>query len=187
MSAASDVPRVRFVTAVPNALSAARLILAAAFPLFPLAWRLPAVFVAAFTDWLDGWVARRWQAGSAAGQLLDAVADKGFALSVLITLTVGGQLAWWQALLVLARDLSVGFVALYVTARRAWGSFHDLVPRLPGKLTTTLQFMLFGALLLWPDGPAPRLTFWLTAVCSIVAAADYLGQFLTAPADATRR
>jgi len=174
------VKRIRFVAAVPNTLSTIRLILAAAFPLFPPAWRAPAVLGAGLTDWLDGWVARRWHAGTTAGQLLDAVADKLFALSVLITLTVGGRLAWWQALLIVARDLSVGSVALYVTVRRDWGSFRDLVPRLAGKLTTTFQFVLFGALLLWPDRPVERVIFGLTAACSVLAAADYLSQFLRA-------
>jgi CDP-diacylglycerol--glycerol-3-phosphate 3-phosphatidyltransferase len=182
-----DAPPNRFVAIVPNTLSLIRLALAVAFPAIPPVWRLPAVVCAGLTDWLDGFVARRWHAGSTSGQLLDAAADKLFVLSVLVTLTAGGLLAWWQAVLVVARDLSVAVVTLHVALRRKWGSFHKLVPRLAGKLTTAFQFALFAVLLLWGDGTGAIVVFAVTAMCSVVAAADYLGQFVRALREDARK
>ena len=51
---------------------------------------------------LSGWIrgARRYQATSAPGALLDAIADKLFTLSVLITIVRGDNATWWQALIV---------------------------------------------------------------------------------------
>ena len=80
-------------------------------------------------------------------------------------------------LLIISRDLAVGLVAAYVTYRRDWPAFRRLVPRLPGKLTTGLQFALFLTLLIWPETPFATLVFVLTAACSVVAALDYLALF----------
>ena len=171
-------PPNRFVAAVPNTLSLIRLALAAAFPVIMPAWRLPVVVIAGLTDWLDGFVARRWHAGSATGQLLDAAADKLFVLSVLVTLTLGGVLQWWQAALIIARDLVVAFVALFVAIRHDPRSLLQMVPRHSGKLTTALQFVLFAVLLLWGERPVATAAIVATSACSVAAAADYLAQFV---------
>ncbi len=166
---------------VPNLLSALRLGLAMAFPWSPPLWRAPMVIVAGFTDWLDGFIARTFGAKSTTGLLLDAVADKLFALSVLLTLVATREIAWWQMALVIARDLAVVFVAIYVALRRRWPAFRRLVPRVPGKVTTGFQFALFLAMLLPPVGPGARqVVLWLTVACSGLAAADYLRQFARA-------
>jgi phosphatidylglycerophosphate synthase len=169
---------------VPNMLSVLRLGLAAAFPLIPAEhehwhWRVIVVAAAGFSDWLDGFVARRWGAKSPSGVLLDAVADKLFVFSVLMTLTIKEPrlIEWWQMLLVIARDLAVAFVAAYVTARRDWPAFRRLVPRLPGRLTTGFQFALFLAIVIWPQTPFATFVLVLTVLCSLLAALDYFQLF----------
>ena len=47
------------------------------------------------TDWLDGYIARRFKFESAFGKFLDPVADKIFIATVLITLLANGNLPWW--------------------------------------------------------------------------------------------
>ncbi len=170
----------RFIALTPNTLSVIRLALAAVFPAIAPGWRLPVVVVAALTDWLDGFVARRWQVGSAAGQLLDAVADKLFVLSVLVTMASTDLLAWWQVPLVIARDLAVALVMLYVAFRRKWNSLQRMVPRRAGKVTTVLQFLLFATLLLWEQHLICTVVLIVTAVCSLLAAGDYLREFVKA-------
>jgi phosphatidylglycerophosphate synthase len=166
---------------VPNLLSVLRLGLAIAFPWSPPLWRAPIVIVAGFTDWLDGFIARNFGARSANGALLDAVADKLFALSVLLTLAGTAEITWWQMGLVIARDLAVLLVAIYVALRRRWAAFRRLVPRVPGKVTTGCQFAFFLAMLLPQAGPAVRTgALWVTVACSLLAAADYLRQFALA-------
>jgi phosphatidylglycerophosphate synthase len=169
----------RLIAVVPNVLSILRLGLAVAFPVIPAEghWRLAAVVAAGFSDWLDGFVARRFKAKSPSGVLLDATADKLFIFSVLLTLTFAGVLQWWQMLLVIARDLAVAFVAAYVAVKQDWPAFRRLVPRLAGRLTTGFQFALFLAVLIWEGTAFATVVITLTALCSVLAAADYLGQF----------
>jgi len=170
--------RQTIIAVVPNALSAARLALAAAFPFVPAPWRLVLVVAAGLSDWLDGAIARRFDARTASGQLLDGLADKLFVVSVLVTLGTAGLLAWWQVAGVLARDLAVAYVAAHMALRRDWDQFRRLVPRLPGKTTTAVQFTLFVVMLLWPDAAA---TGWIVTgviACSVIAAIDYLSVYV---------
>ena len=168
----------RFIAVTPNTLSLIRLALAAIFPAIAPGWRLPVVVIAAFTDWLDGFVARRWHVSSAAGQLLDALADKLFVLSVLVTMASTDLLDWWQLPVIIARDLAVGVVMLYVAMRRQWESLRRMVPRSPGKVTTALQFLLLTTLLLLGQHLVCTVIFIVTGACSLLAAGDYLREFV---------
>lgn len=165
------------IDVVPNLLSLTRLALALVFPVIPEQWRLAVVVAAAVSDWLDGYVARRFDVRTASGHLIDAGADKLFVFSVLVTLVVSGVLQWWQMLLVIARDLAVIFVAAYVVMRRDWPAFRKLVPRLAGKLTTGLQFAFFVTVLVWKDSTFATVVFTVTAGLSVFAAVDYLIHF----------
>jgi cardiolipin synthase len=168
----------RIVQIVPNVLSSLRLVLALVFPLLPEDWRLPAMIAGGLSDWIDGVVARRYKAITAAGTMLDAIADKLFTLSVLLTIILGsGEARWWQGLIVLSRDFSVAAISLYALSIRRYDAFGHMRPRLPGKLTTTLVFLwlvtvLAGAAPMWSWG-----LFILAGACSVIAGADYLVQF----------
>ena len=67
----------------------------------PYAWAMPAtaaVFVlAAITDWLDGYLARKWQQTSALGTFLDPIADK-LLVATLLVLLVGAYHSLWLTL-----------------------------------------------------------------------------------------
>jgi phosphatidylglycerophosphate synthase len=170
----------RWIILVPNALSVLRLTLAATFPAIAPGWRLVAVIVAGVSDLLDGLIARKFNATSVLGGLLDAIADKAMVLSVLLTLAAVGEIGWWQLLLVLSRDLSVGAVAAYTSMQRQWSRFRDMLPSLPGKITTAAVFGWFVALL-WPalerlESPL----FMIAATASVVAGVDYLMRFVRA-------
>jgi phosphatidylglycerophosphate synthase len=168
-----------FIKAVPNALSSMRLMLALAFPFVPAEWRLPALIVGALSDWIDGVIARRYEATTSSGVLLDAIADKIFTLSVLVTIAMSGQIEWWQIALALARDITVagvaGWCALVLKRPDAIGHMR---PRLPGKATTTLVFFWLIALLAGVPAEATLTLFIAAALCSMVAAIDYLRVFL---------
>ncbi len=173
-------PSFRLVSVVPNLLSLLRLVLAAAFPLVAPGWRLSFVLAGGLSDWLDGFVARRFGAKSTSGALLDASADKLFVLSVLVTMIHAGLVPWWQAALVVARDLAVTFVAAYVALQGEWGAFRRLVPSLTGRLTTLGQFAFFATVLAWGESPVTMTVFVVTAVCSAAAASEYLALFAKA-------
>src|SRR5437879_6375261 len=83
----------------------------------PLEWqRFTAILiflVAAVTDGLDGYIARRYRQRSALGAILDPIADKGLLLSGIITLSISnwsevdpdyGRLPAWFPVLVITRD-----------------------------------------------------------------------------------
>lgn len=98
---------------VPNALSAIRLTLAIAVCVL-IEWRMlfPAVvcfLIAASTDWVDGWWARRFQQVTKLGRILDPFVDKIIICGAMIALCAlpGSAIAPWMATLVMGRELLV--------------------------------------------------------------------------------
>ncbi len=98
---------------VPNALSVARLLLAVVVCIL-IEWRLlfPAVIcflIAAGTDWIDGWWARRFQQVTKLGRILDPFVDKVIICGAMIALCAvpNSAIAPWMATLVVARELLV--------------------------------------------------------------------------------
>jgi cardiolipin synthase len=97
------------VWTLPNAVSALRLL---GVPLFlwlvlgPEADVLALVLlmVSGFTDWLDGYLARRLNQTSKLGEILDPVADRLYILAVVVGLAVRDIIPWWVALILPARD-----------------------------------------------------------------------------------
>lgn len=165
-----------WIRPVPNALTFLRLALAAALPFLPPPLLLPAIATAAATDVLDGSIARRFHATSDLGRLLDGIADKAFAASVVVTLVVSGRAAWWQGALVLARDLVVTALALRLAVTHRWEAFRHMQVRRAGKTATLAAFLWFAALLLPVPEPLRTAAFVAAAVASLWAATDYLAQ-----------
>ena len=172
----------RFIAIVPNVLSGLRLGLALTFPLIEPRWWLTAIAAAALSDLADGLIARHFGVTSWVGGLLDAIADKAMTLSVLLTFMWAGVFTGWQVLPLLARDITVGLIALYAVCLREWGAFRMMPSRMLGKLTTVAIIVTFLIALMTQHAwsPAQRVAYFLAMVLSGAAAADYLGQFLMA-------
>jgi phosphatidylglycerophosphate synthase len=171
-------PRPAWIAPVPNVLTALRIALALALPFVPERAYGPVVVAAGLSDFLDGWIARRFHATSDLGALLDGVADKLFVLSAVLTLVLGGAMPWWQGAAVMSRDLVVAAIALRFALARAWGGFRRMKVRLAGKLTTAIAFLWFVSLLVAEAEPARLPLFVLAAAASAAAAADYVLQFV---------
>src|SRR5436189_6176715 len=83
-------------------------------------WTAIAIFViAAASDGVDGYIARRYNQRSRLGVILDPIADKGLLVAAIITLSVSNwrfELPVWFPVLVIARDVIVvtGAIALHV-------------------------------------------------------------------------
>src|ERR1700704_16483 len=116
----------------------------------PLEWqRLAAIFVfllAAVSDGLDGYVARRYNQRSALGVILDPIAYKGLLLSGIITLSITnssqsdpeyGKFPAWFPVLVITRDavILVGAVILHFFI----GNKIKVKPSWTGKVATVCQ------------------------------------------------
>lgn len=139
------------------------------------------MLAAGVSDFLDGVIARRFGGGSWIGGLLDAVADKLFVGVALVTAVVDGSLdSRWLALL-LARDVVVLCIAVYVAARGRWDAFQHMPSRPLGKATTAVLFVLFLVLVLAPGQTALVTALALAGgVTSVLAGGDYLARFISA-------
>jgi len=107
---ADDVDLSRRIWTIPNVLSLLRL---AGVPLF-LYWALVTeqdgraillLMAAGATDYLDGWIARRYGSFTRLGQLLDPAADRLYILATLLALVARDGLPLWWALVLIGRDL----------------------------------------------------------------------------------
>ena len=115
----------------------------------PLEWqRFTAIaifLVAAISDGLDGYVARRYNQRSALGVILDPIADKGLLLSGIITLSISnwsetdptyGRFPAWFPVLIITRDavIVVGSVVLHLLNGKV-----QVRPSWTGNVATVLQ------------------------------------------------
>ncbi|MFP4600757.1 MAG: CDP-alcohol phosphatidyltransferase family protein [Persicimonas sp.] len=157
---------------IPNAMTFTRLALALAFPFLPHAWRLGVLVVAALTEWLDGFLSRRWNAESQLGRMADPVADKLFVLVMLGTFIWEGWLDPLVAVLVLLRDITVAQACILILLFGDRRELTRMRPRPLGKITTALQFTFLLILLIMQQAP-----IWLVAATvafSGAAAVDYV-------------
>jgi cardiolipin synthase len=93
---------------------------------------------AAFTDILDGLLARRFGSQSKIGQYLDPIADKILLTSIYVGLALGGAVPLWIVLLIIARDL---WILLLSGVALRFTEFRRLEPSLWGKASTFFQIM----------------------------------------------
>lgn len=111
-------------------------------------------FIAAVSDGLDGYVARRYNQRSSLGVILDPIADKGLLLSGIITLSVinwdaanpsAGHFPIWFPVLVISRDLVIviGSAVLHLLNGKV-----VVRPRWTGKIATVLQMVAIGWVML---------------------------------------
>jgi cardiolipin synthase len=138
------------VLTVPNILSMLRLL---GVPLFlwlllvPQADGLAIVVLAvsAITDWLDGFLARRWNQISRVGQLLDPVADRLYIFATLVAFVVRDIVPWWFAALLVGRDIVLALM-LPVLRSRGIGPLpvHFLGKAATFNLLYALPLLLVG-------------------------------------------
>jgi cardiolipin synthase len=129
--------------------------------------RLGILAVAAATDLLDGWLARRL-GSSRFGAFIDPVADKLFMLAAFIVVATSGELTWYEIAGVLLRDLvaSIAFVVTLVSGRPM-----AIPARLGGKAVTVAQVLTLVAFL--TESPLLRPLAWATAAVALYAIWDY--------------
>ncbi len=127
---------------VPNLLSLLRAALAPA-----VAWAilrgqervaLAVLILAAITDYLDGWAARRLRVESALGAYLDPIADKLLLVTVYFCEGLAGYLPAWLVALVFGRDLMILAFAVWALLFTRLRSFP---PSVWGKISTGAQIV----------------------------------------------
>ncbi len=100
--------------------------------------------VAAATDWMDGYLARRWNETSAFGAFLDPVADKLMVAAALIILVHVERLDAILAIIIIGREITI-------SALREWmaqiGAHKSIAVSMIGKIKTTAQMVAIPLLL----------------------------------------
>lgn len=148
---------------IPNILTVFRLLAAPGVPLAYVLWPSPfadwvalGLFVgASFTDFLDGYLARKWNQTSNFGRMLDPIADKVMvviALVVVVSLSAGNLLiVWpWQDFLILLSVTIILFREIFVSGLREFLGEHAATLQVTklAKWKTTAQMVAVSALLL---------------------------------------
>ncbi|MDC7716415.1 CDP-diacylglycerol--glycerol-3-phosphate 3-phosphatidyltransferase [Vogesella sp. DC21W] len=122
--------------------------------------------LAAATDWLDGYLARRLGQTSAFGAFLDPVADKLIVAAALILLVELGRLEGWMAMIIIGREIAI-------SALREWmaemGSRGSVAVAYIGKLKTAAQ-MVAILLLLYAGPLVPGLSTMLAGKLFMIVA-----------------
>ena len=161
---------------LPNALTLFRLVLIPIFVALVLAsdqghsWPAAIVFgVAAITDQVDGFLARRWRVESQFGKVADPLADRLMIDAAVILLWHAGRLPW-VALVVPARDLVL--VAGY---RLVVDRGYELAVNLAGKAATWLLYASLGFVMVTHEGDDwPLWIFWAGVALAAAAVGGYL-------------
>lgn len=138
---------------LPNILTLARI---AAIPLLVFLllfdsreagfWAAAVFGLAAITDWLDGWLARKWEVVTVLGKFLDPLADKLIVMAALIMLIPLNRVPAWAVFLILAREMVVTGLRSIASSEGIVIAASDL-----GKYKTIFQMTAIPGLLLHYD------------------------------------
>ena len=156
---------------LPNVLSFSRLLLAAGFVVVDgVGARVSLISAAAATDFLDGWLARRVNAASRWGALIDPIADRVFVLTAVSTMLLTGTLTTGQYFVLIARDLATA-IGFLVARMVRWLRAVEFRARWLGKIVTGLQIVTLLVALVWPA--ALQVLIPALALASAASIADY--------------
>jgi cardiolipin synthase (CMP-forming) len=182
------------IRTVPNAVTLVRLVLmpVCAYLLGTgrYGWGLALTAVVGSTDWVDGWLARRFGQVSRVGQLLDPLADRLLIASVAIALVIRGVLPWPAAALLVARDLVL--LAGWPLLKRRGIEPPEVI--LLGKAATLVLLLALPVLTLGATGVAVAgvahllglLLLWAGVVMYYLAGAVYVRMVLERLGQRTR-
>lgn len=147
------------VLTIPNLLSFLRLAMVPVFLVLVLqgqdALALVVLVVSSATDFLDGYIARKFQQLSRLGQLLDPAADRLFIFAALVGLAAREVIPWWLFIVIVARDVALLVMGI-IAANFGYGPLpvHHL-----GKVATAALFYALPILMIGQAFPDAA---WLT-------------------------
>ncbi|SMH40175.1 CDP-diacylglycerol-phosphatidylglycerol phosphatidyltransferase [Rathayibacter oskolensis] len=139
---------------VPNILSMVRLALVPVFLVLIIrgedALALVTLVVSSLTDYLDGWIARRFDQMTRLGRVLDPAADRLYIFATVIGLAFRDLVPWWLVAVLVARDLLLVVLAV-ILANHGYGPLpvHHL-----GKFATFCLFYALPLIMLGQAFPA---------------------------------
>jgi cardiolipin synthase (CMP-forming) len=161
---------------LPNLLTGARLVAVIPFTLLlatssdSQSGAAAAIFlVASLTDYLDGYLARRADAVTRFGRIVDPLADRLLIDLAVLTLAYHGRMPWWLAAPLLLRD---GYLAIVFERRHVATAVQVTMA---GKTATALIMVSLAAMMLTPEA-WPEVTFAAGLAGSLAAGVQYLSR-----------
>ncbi|NLO28349.1 MAG: CDP-diacylglycerol--glycerol-3-phosphate 3-phosphatidyltransferase [Actinobacteria bacterium] len=147
---------------LPNSISLFRVLMVPVLMVFLLVdvpgGDIVALFVflvAAASDFLDGYLARRSHQTTVLGAFLDPLADKLLVIAALVSLVGLGDLSAWVAMVVIARELAVSGLRMVAASENVVISASRW-----GKIKTAGQMLAIAALIVEPRWLKPEWTLW---------------------------
>src|SRR5215212_2093507 len=125
--------------------------------------------VAAFTDGLDGYIARSRGSVTTLGKLMDPLADKLLIIAPLVSLVSLGRIAAWVAMVIIAREFAVTALRMVAAEQGVVISASSL-----GKVKTVMQVAaILAAIAFDPTPLAVDLLLYAAVAVTLASGADY--------------
>lgn len=135
-----------------------------------------AVFVlGAITDWLDGYVARKYNLITKFGQFMDPLADKLLVTAALVVFVETGELSSWAVVVIIAREFIVSIFRAVaasegiVIAASKWGKFKT-VSQMIMIILILLNNYPFSIIQI----PVDQIFVWLSVALTLISGFDYI-------------
>ncbi|MFC5221061.1 CDP-diacylglycerol--glycerol-3-phosphate 3-phosphatidyltransferase [Bifidobacterium leontopitheci] len=149
----------------------------------PMRWTAAVLFIlAASTDKLDGWMARKYHQVTELGKLMDPIADKLLTCGALIVAAAFGELGpvwlgWVVVALFLVREVGITVMRFFVMERPGG---KVIAAAWPGKLKTLFQCIGLSMLMLpmWVLNPAQTAPMWMTVYYTLTYTLIYVALIL---------
>lgn len=145
------------------------------YPTGETRWLSLAIFlIAALTDWVDGYLARKLDQITELGKFLDPLVDKLLVLAPLLALVELGQLPAWGVFLILARELTI---AGWRITPSLTGSSAIKAANVWGKVKTMSQIVAIALLIAPLPSPwqiSSLVAFWISVLLTLISGVIYL-------------
>ena len=133
--------------------------------------------IASFSDFLDGFLARKFKASSKLGMVLDPLGDKLMTISVMVCITIDGIIPFWAVLIAGIKELlmAIGGLVIHKVARA-----NILPSNMLGKTSTVVFFLVCVALMLFRDIPVGVAIAMISFAIALTlcALASYLNKYI---------
>jgi CDP-diacylglycerol--glycerol-3-phosphate 3-phosphatidyltransferase len=168
---------------LPNALTVLRIVLVPVLVVVLLTefedkewYGLGLFLLAAATDFLDGFIARRWQKITRLGKLLDPAADKILTAAAFISLVELGVAPSWMVTVIIARELAISGLRSFAAAEQV------VIPASwSGKVKTVVQVVAISLLIVYNQlGELAHLapiSLWAALAVSVYSGIEYFVRF----------
>lgn len=172
---------------IPNFLTALRLAMVPIFGYLLLMapqtdfnqWLSAIIFlVAALTDFVDGYWARKYGLITNFGKIADPIADKALIGTALVGLSILGEIAWWVTTVILVREIGITILRFMVIKRRVIPASRG------GKVKTVSQIVAVIAFLVPLGGwvvEFANLSLGVALALTVLTGIDYVAKVFVAP------